>query len=89
MNSLFQDLHVLSLIWTHPWCLKLAQLSRNKVHTHTHPDNTTVQTFGVSKIYFLKEMNTFVQQGHVKLIKRDSKDIYVTKDFYFKQMLFL
>ncbi len=34
-------------------------------------------------------MNTFVQQGHVKLIKRDSKDIYVTKDFYFKQMLFL
>uniref|UniRef100_A0A9J7YMM8 ATRX chromatin remodeler, like n=1 Tax=Cyprinus carpio carpio TaxID=630221 RepID=A0A9J7YMM8_CYPCA len=30
VNSLFQDLHVLSLIWTHPWCLKLAQLSRNK-----------------------------------------------------------
>ncbi|XP_056313623.1 transcriptional regulator ATRX-like isoform X2 [Danio aesculapii] len=30
LNSLFQDLHVLSLIWTHPWCLKLAQLARNK-----------------------------------------------------------
>ncbi|XP_016143811.1 ATRX chromatin remodeler, like [Sinocyclocheilus grahami] len=30
VNRLFQDLHVLSLIWTHPWCLKLAQLSRNK-----------------------------------------------------------
>ncbi|XP_058631669.1 transcriptional regulator ATRX-like isoform X3 [Onychostoma macrolepis] len=30
VSSLFQDLHVLSLIWTHPWCLKLAQLSRNK-----------------------------------------------------------
>ncbi|XP_016331710.1 transcriptional regulator ATRX-like [Sinocyclocheilus anshuiensis] len=30
VNNLFQDLHVLSLIWTHPWCLKLAQLNRNK-----------------------------------------------------------
>ncbi|KAK7172885.1 hypothetical protein R3I93_002874 [Phoxinus phoxinus] len=30
VSRLFQDLHVLSLIWTHPWCLKLAQLSRNK-----------------------------------------------------------
>ncbi len=32
-----------------------------------------------------KEMNTFIQQGRIKLIKRDSKDIYnVIKDFYFK-----
>ncbi|XP_051540427.1 transcriptional regulator ATRX-like isoform X2 [Myxocyprinus asiaticus] len=30
VGSLFQDVHVLSLIWTHPWCLKLAQLSKNK-----------------------------------------------------------
>ncbi|XP_042613316.1 transcriptional regulator ATRX-like, partial [Cyprinus carpio] len=28
VNNWFQDLHVLSLIWTHPWCL--AQLNRNK-----------------------------------------------------------
>ncbi len=29
--------------------------------------------------------NTFVQQGRIKLIKSDSKDIYnVRKDFYFK-----
>ncbi|XDV46539.1 hypothetical protein PO909_014421, partial [Leuciscus waleckii] len=30
---------------------------------------------------FFKEMNTFIQQGCIKLIKSDSKDIYnVTKD---------
>ncbi len=30
-------------------------------------------------------MNTFVQQGNIKLIKSDSEDIYnVTKDLYFK-----
>jgi len=25
---------------------------------------------------FLKEINILIQQGHIKLIKRDSKDIY-------------
>ncbi|KAA0716657.1 Transcriptional regulator ATRX [Triplophysa tibetana] len=30
VNHLFQDLHILSLIWTHPWCLKLAHLNKNK-----------------------------------------------------------
>ncbi len=34
-------------------------------------------------------MNTFIQQGCIKLSKGVSKDIYnVTKDFYFKYMLF-
>ncbi len=34
---------------------------------------------------FLKEMNTFIQPGCIKLIKSDSEDIYnITKDFYFK-----
>ncbi len=41
---------------------------------------TTIQKSDVSKIYFLIE-NIFFQQGHIKLIRRDSKDIYnVTKD---------
>lgn len=31
VNRLFQDLHILSLIWTHPWCLKIAHLNKNKV----------------------------------------------------------
>ncbi len=36
-------------------------------------------------IYLLKEINTFNQQGRIKLIKSESKDIYdVTEDFYFK-----
>ncbi len=31
-----------------------------------------------------KNMNAFIHQGHVKLMKSDSKAIYnVTKDFYF------
>ncbi len=34
---------------------------------------------------FFKEINTFIQQECIKLIKTDSKFIYiVTKDFYFK-----
>ncbi len=33
---------------------------------------------------FFKEINTFIQQGHIKLIKSDSKSIYsVIKDFSF------
>ncbi len=33
----------------------------------------------------MKEINTFIQQGCIKLIKSESKDIYiVAKDFYFK-----
>ncbi len=36
-------------------------------------------------VRFLKEINTFIDQGCIKLIKSDSKDIHnVTNDFYFK-----
>lgn len=31
---------------------------------------TDVQKFGVSKTIFLKEMICFIQQGHIKLIKK-------------------
>ncbi len=41
---------------------------------------TTIQKFWVSN-----EINTFIQQGCIKMIKRDSKDICnVTKDLYVK-----
>ncbi len=51
------------------------------------PWYTTIQKFGV--ICFYKKRNKyFFQQGHIKLIKSDSEDIYNTKDFYLKQMLF-
>ncbi len=37
--------------------------------------------FGVSSIFLI---NTFTQQGCIKLMKSDTKDIYnVAKDFYF------
>jgi len=34
-------------------------------------------------IFFIKEISTFIQQGHIKLIKSYSKGIYnVTKGFF-------
>ncbi len=36
---------------------------------------TTVQMFGVSK--------TFIKEGHIKLIKHDSKDICIVKIFIY------
>jgi len=38
--------------------------------------NTIIQTFVVCNFSFFKEMNTFIQQGCITLIKRDSKDIH-------------
>ncbi len=41
--------------------------------------------FGISTFFFLYEINTFIQQGRIKLIKSDSKNIHnVTIDLYFK-----
>jgi len=41
---------------------------------------TNIQKSGVSNIFsfflFFKVINTFIQQGCVKLIKNDSKDLY-------------
>ncbi len=32
-----------------------------------------------------KEINTFIQQGCIKLVKTDNKDLYIVlKPFYFK-----
>ncbi len=40
--------------------------------------------------YFFERNNTFIQQGQIQLIESDSKDIYnVTKDLYFKLMVFI
>ncbi len=46
----------------------------------------TIQKFGVSILIFLREINTFIQQGCIKLIKSDSKDIYVIK--YIKKLCY-
>ncbi len=50
---------------------------------------TTLWKFGVSKVFFVfvffKEINTFIQQSQIKLIKSDSKSfIIITKNIYFK-----
>ncbi len=37
---------------------------------------TTVNNFEVRKIKNKKYINTFIQQGHIKLVSCDSKDIY-------------
>lgn len=48
---------------------------------YIHAIYTTVQKFGqVFFFHFFKEMNTFIQQGCIRLIKIDSKDIYCYKN---------
>ncbi len=40
--------------------------------------------FGMVSFLFWKEMKTFIQQEHIKLIETDSKDIYnITKLLFF------
>ncbi len=43
---------------------------------------TTVQKFGVKKKY--EKRFIFIQQGYIKLIERDSEDIYNNKSLYLK-----
>ncbi len=50
---------------------------------------TTLWKFGVSKVFFVfvffKEINTFIQQAQIKLIKSDSKSfIIITKKYIFQ-----
>ncbi len=46
--------------------------------------NTTVKRFGVRRMFF-KEINNFMHQGLILLIKSDTKDIYnFTKVSYIK-----
>ncbi len=49
--------------------------------------NTLYTTILIYHFYiFLKEINTFIKQGCIKLIKSDSKNIYdVAKDFHKKK----
>jgi len=47
---------------------------------------TTVQKFGINKIFFFKEINSFIQQECIKLIKTLS--IYNGTRLYFKEMYF-
>ncbi len=51
---------------------------RSKRTFRASEHNTTLQKFAVRKIF--KEINNFIQQGHIELIKSDSKDIYM-EDF--------
>ncbi len=40
------------------------------------------KSLGSVRVKKRKEMNTFIRQGYITLIKKDSKDMYrVTKDF--------
>ncbi len=42
----------------------------------------------IQKCWVCKEINTFIQEGCIKLIKSDSEGIYKVTDFCFKWMLF-
>ncbi len=40
--------------------------------------NNTIQTLGVSKVFFYSARNTFIQQECIKLIKSDIKEINIS-----------
>ncbi|KAL7834252.1 hypothetical protein SRHO_G00284990 [Serrasalmus rhombeus] len=49
VNRLFQDFQILSLIWTHPWCLQLSDLNkRNKLRGEDAAPVSTVTMSGLS-----------------------------------------
>jgi len=50
-------------------------------HTHTHT-YTPIKNFGVSSIFVILIINSFIQQGHIKLIKSD-RDIYNVTNYFF------
>ncbi len=55
----------------------------NPLH-HNRNLYIAIQSFVVSKMFF-KEINIFIPQGCIKLIKSVSNDMFkVKKDFYFK-----
>ncbi len=48
-------------------------------------NNIYADNWLILHINIYKEINTFIQQRHIKSIRSDSEDIYnVKKDFYFK-----
>ncbi len=50
-----------------------------------HHEKHMVTGFKANKMHhWVKEISYFIHQGCIKLLKSDSKDIYVTKDLYFK-----
>jgi len=42
------------------------------------------EKLGVSKIFFVKEITTFIQQGCIKLIKSNSTEMYCYSFFLFQ-----
>jgi len=48
-------------------------------HTHTY---TPIKNFGGSSIFVILIINSFIQQGHIKLIKSD-RDIYNVTNYFF------
>ncbi len=48
---------------------------------------TTVQIFEVIMIFF-EDINTFIEQGHIKSIECDSKRVIILQDVYFNYIMF-
>ncbi len=58
------------------WCINHANLKLLYSNVQLYILQTTVQKFGVSKIFLFKDINTFILQGPIKLIKNDN-DFYI------------
>ena len=69
---------------------KTGRVSTNKILDRESPFGinstyrATLYAVDDGKMMVFKEINTFIQQRCIQLIQSDSKDIFVTKDLYFK-----
>ncbi len=67
---------------------KLCQLKLLYSNVQLYILQTTVQKFGVSKIFLFEDINTFILQGLIQWIKNDNDFYIVAKKMHFKWMLF-
>ncbi len=65
------DLEETDLIW------EKAHMTERCLHT------LPFKNVGVSKVFFLKEINTSIQQGCIKLIKSDTKEFLMLQKMNF------
>ncbi len=74
--------------WVTKVTLKHFHIVKGIIHKHMYYlIYTTVPFKSLGYLFFFgKEINTFIQQRCINLIKSDSKDIYcITKEFYYKK----
>ncbi|XP_060719259.1 transcriptional regulator ATRX-like [Tachysurus vachellii] len=71
VNNLFQDFQILSLIWTHPWCLQLADQNRGNKGKGEESTSETALTGECSEV--------MTRQNPDECVVEESRDPHSTK----------